>query len=816
MSNTDMMSPENDRYTPKLWRPLSLIVLLLALVVITISGCQQDADNDPTPGVAALPTSTSTPAGSPDQTADSSDEISFITIATDAPSRFKDFEDINAFGDVIGLDPDIMAYISGQTGVDYEFVVTSFDGLLNSVSNAEFDAAMSALIIPEQPDEGLVYSEPYLEIGQVMVVRANETVLLNHSEIEAGIPIGVHRFTSGEQIARGLIGLTEPDLQMYDSSAATVQALIDGQVEGIIIDNIDAEHFTSSYPQQLKITGGTGRDAWIAGKAYGIVVAEGNEPLLNLFNESISQARADGIIGQLIQTWLVSNEDVVAGESLVGTPVDELVIGVTGQMNNLDTAASPADFIGWEVKSNTMAGLLMIDEENNLVPILASSPPQISEDKLEYTFSLKPDLQFPNGNEFTAQDVKFSVERAAMLGNYLVNSYLKDENEDNFADVDAVQIIDPLTVKFILQEPASYFPSLLATPPYFVVDSVCYSTSQDPINNCGGLGKYSITEMEPGVQMRLEANPQWPGEAPKFGNIQLRFYEDPDGMRRSLENRAVDLAWIGLSQDDINDLSGQRGFIGWEGPSVFKSYLVFEQGTEPWDDARIRQAIALAVDREALAAEAFNGSRSPLFSPVPDGTPGHVPSEPDRDLAQAQVILTAAGYSADNKLVLELWYEDGGRYSDIEAEYAETLKAQLEETGLIQVDLSGAPYSVFRPQSASCNYPAYLLGWPSPGQPASHIDAMSWIEYFITNTDTVCSNYESEEMVELYEAALAESNVALRQEIYRQIQELWAQEYPTLDLTQESHTAISLPNVTGVVIDALGLLHFDQLEKSSG
>jgi peptide/nickel transport system substrate-binding protein len=794
----------------------SYLGLALVLLLITVTSCKEDEPDTSTPVIAALPTITATPIGLSDQTAESADDISFITIATDAPSRFQDFEDINPFGDVIGFDPEVMAYIAEKSGIDYEFVVTSFDGLLDSVSADEFDAAMSALIIPEQAELGLAYTEPYLEVGQVLVVRANETVLLNHKEIEPGIPIGVQRFNSGEQVARGIIGLTEPDLQLYDSSAAALQALIDGELEGVIIDNVDAEHFTTSYPQQLKIAGGIGRSAWITEKAYGIALADDNEPLMELLNGTIAEAHLDGTIDQLIENWLVSGETIMAGESLVGTPVDEIVIGVTGQLNDLDPAATPADFLGWEVKSNTMAGLLMIDEASNLVPVLASDLPQVSEDKLEYTLSLRPNLRFPDGNEFNAEDVKYSIERAAMLGNYLVNSYLKDENDDNFADNDAVQVIDPLTVKFILNEPASFFPSLLATPPYFVVDSDCYSSSQDPVIRCAGLGKYTVTEWEPGVQMRLESNSQWPGEAPNFSNIQVRFYEDPDRMQRSLENGAIDIAWTGLSRDDISDLNTRRGFVSWDSPPVFKSYLVFEQSTEPWDNARIRQAIAFAFDRETLAADVFKEARLPLYSPVPDGTPGHVAAVTGRDLAQSQTILTAAGYSPDNKLLIELWYEDGGRYSDIEAEYAEAIKAQLEETELVQVELSGAPYDVFRPQSATCNYPAYLLGWPSPGQPASFIDAMSWMEYFITGTDTVCSNYESQEMTALYEAAMEETDPGARQEIYRQMQELWAQEFPTIDLTQEPRVALSLPNVSGVVIDAMGLLHFDRLVKSGG
>ena len=119
------------------------------------------------------------------------------------------------------------------------------------------------------------------------------------------------------------------------------------------------------------------------------------------------------------------------------------------------------------------------------------------------------------------------------------------------------------------------------------------------------------------------------------------------------------------------------------------------------------------------------------------------------------------------------------------------LKPNWKESGLIEVTLQGAPWSTFRPASLSCEYPAYLLGWPSSGQPAAYLDAMSWMEYFITNTDSVCSNYESRAMTTLLEEALKEVDESRRLELYRQIQELWAEEYPTLDLTQESRFAVS-------------------------
>ncbi len=582
----------------------------------------------------------------------------------------------------------------------------------------------------------------------------------------------------------------------------------------MILDNDDAESFTGTYPQQLKIAGGSGKEAWITQKSYGIALQAHDEALLQLLNEAISEIQENGALERLANAWIVPNEAIDAGESLIGTPDDELVLGIVGQLDNLDPSARNLDLVNWEVASNTMSGLLMVNSENQLVPVLAEDFPIISEDKREYTFRLRPGLSFPDGSELTADDVRFSISRAAGLGNFQVNRYLKDDNEDNFADADAVQVIDPQTVKFVLKAPTAYFPSVVATPPFYIISQECYANNPDAVNACGGIGLYNVVDWEPGNQMRLVANPLWPGEAPKFANIQLRFYESSDQMRRSLENDAVDLAWTGLARGDLQQLASDSSFSYWEGPSTFKSYLVFEQRETPWSNARLREAIALAIDREALASGVFGDTRKPLYSPVPNDTPGHLATEPARDLTMARSILTASGYSPGSKLEMTIWFVNDGRYTDLEEQYAMVLKEQLEETDLIQVTLQGAPWEVFRPESLNCSYPAYLLGWPSITQPASYLDAMSWIEYFITNTDSVCSNFESQAMDDLYAEAMEENDESKRLELYGQIQELWAKEFPTLDLTQEPRKAISLTIVEGVTVDAMGLLHYEMLTKS--
>ncbi|MEW5988744.1 MAG: ABC transporter substrate-binding protein, partial [Chloroflexota bacterium] len=781
------------------------------------AGCQQQ----PTESGATPAAPTATPAATP--TAESRpfprrpEEIRFITVATDAPNR--PFEDINEFGEIVGFDADVMADLAAEVGFQYEFVVTGFEGILNTVVNREFDVVMAALLIPGQPEPGLVYTEPYLEVGQVLVVRANERTLNSYHDWRPGVIIGAQANSSGEVAAGQVAGVAENDLRVYESTPKALQALIDGEVQGVIIDSDDAGHFTSTYPQQLKVSGGSGREAWITYKAYGIAVHAENTVLLQVLNQAISQARADGTLDRLTHAWLISQERIAAGESLIGTPPNELVIGTTGQLNELEPAAEP-NATSWEVKINTMSGLLMLGADNDLVPTLAAALPTVSESKLEYTFNLRPGLAFPDGSELTAEDVKWSIGRSARLGSWLVNSYLKNSDDDGFADEDAVQVLDPLTIKIVLQEPVAHFPAIVATPPYFIINQACYDAGYDPTSTCGGLGPYNIVEWEPGVQIRLKANPQWPGDAPAFENVQLRFYDDPARMRRSLENSALDLAWTRLNLNDLLELRAAAGFRFWQGPAAFKSYLVFEQSQSPWNDRRVREAAAMAVDREALAQTVFNDTRLPLYSPLPDEVVGHAAVEPHRDLERARLLLNEAGYSNSRPLAITLWYLNDGRYTPLEEQYAQALKAQLEETGIFQVTLQGAAWEEFRPQSSTCNYPAFLLGWPPSGSPPRFAAAMDWLDYFVTDTGQVCSNYQSEAMTTLLQAAkeLDPLDTAAQIELYRQIQNLWAREFPTLDLTQAPQLAISLDNVRNVdvAIDTMGLLHYSLLSKGGG
>jgi peptide/nickel transport system substrate-binding protein len=790
-----------------------LLLLLALLATVIIVACREEGGQEST--AAPQPTTAATAIPDPTETAPA-ENSNFITIATDAP--FPPFTAFDDFGTVVGFDAELAENIMSRIGYDYEFVVTTFDGMLESVARGEFDMAIAALSRAE-PVPGITYSEPYLEVGQVLVVLANEREIVDYHEIPPGVPIGVLSDSlAAQRAATDIANIAESDLVYFDSVGQALQALIDGQVSGVIIDSDDAEHYTRTHYEQLKIVGGTGRDAWLAAESYVMAVSNERPELLEAVNEAIIQGKSDGTIERVTRNWLVSKETIDAGEPLLGTPDDIIVVGILGELEGLDPAAAPS-ITSWEVKYNTMSGLYMFNNAGELVPVLASGPPQVSPDRLEYTFTLRPGLTFPDGNPLTAEDVRWSISRSASLGNWHVNSFLKDSDEDFIADPDAVEVISPTEIKIVLQEPTSYFLNVLATPPYFVVSQNCYATDPEPTRNCNGIGAYEIIEWQPGESIQLQANPQWPGEdQPVSENIQLRFYQDAASLANAINLEAVDIAWGDIPDDQFGAFQATEGVRVWEGPPTFKSYIIFQQEDTPWSNPAVREAAALAVDREALAQGVFQGRRQPLYSPLPDSAEGQVNTEPTRDLDRARELLQLAGFNVENPLVIPLWYINDGRYTPLEEAYAQMLEQQLEETGVFQVELNGAGWNTYSTQMSECEYATFLLGWPPVGWPTRIPAPMGWLEYFVTETDTLCSNYESTAMNSLVDQLkrLDPADAAGKQALYQQIQELWAEEFPTLDLTQEGARLFARETVDSVQFDRMGLLRYGLLTKQAG
>jgi peptide/nickel transport system substrate-binding protein len=430
--------------------------------------------------------------------------------------------------------------------------------------------------------------------------------------------------------------------------------------------------------------------------------------------------------------------------------------------------------------------------------------PEVSEDGLEYTFKLVEGVSFPDGTPFNAEAVKWSIDRVMRLEgdpNWLVTSFVEE-----------VEVVDEYTVKFNLLSPVNYFPLLVATQPYSPISPNCYSEDEfDADSMCSGVGPYTITKWERDVEMVLEAYEGYPGPAPQMPKIIVKYYADATTMRLAAEGGEIDVATKTLNPTDYADLEAAGELQVIEGPGAQIRYICFNATTPPFDQKEIRQAIAAAVDREAITSTAFQGTHAPLYSMVPMGMWSHKDSFSERDLDMAKQLLQDAGYSEDNKLVMDLWWTPT-HYGPTEADVATVLKDNLEETDLIEVNLQNTEWATYKEYQNAGSMPVFLLGWyPDYLDP----DNYTWSFAHSSAADDLGIFYASDEMDALLEAGQTAPELRGddRLQIYEDIQDLWAVDVPTVPLTQGALLVVAQQGVEGIVLDPNMLFHYFLLSK---
>ena len=222
-----------------------------------------------------------------------------------------------------------------------------------------------------------------------------------------------------------------------------------------------------------------------------------------------------------------------------------IVYGTTEKISDMDTAKA-YDFHTWEIFYNVYQGLLRYPAgQTNIVPGLAESY-SISKDGKAYTFKLRKGLKFTDGTPFDAGVVKWSIDRVMELKGdpaWLVTDF-----------VDKVEVVDPLHVKFMLKNPVSYFPSLVASVPYYPLNPSIYPKDKlirDPSELKGGimigLGPYKVVSFKRDEEVVLEANPLFYGEKPKNKRVVIRYFADATTMRLALEKGEIDFAFKSLN-----------------------------------------------------------------------------------------------------------------------------------------------------------------------------------------------------------------------------------------------------------------------------
>ncbi|MCK4542479.1 MAG: hypothetical protein KAU17_09610 [Spirochaetales bacterium] len=503
----------------------------------------------------------------------------------------------------------------------------------------------------------------------------------------------------------------------------------------------------------------------------------------------------------------------LAAFSFAGGQVDEpttLVYGTTEKVTDMDTAHA-YDFHTWEIFQNIYQGLLAYTPgTTELVPGLAESYTANAAGD-EYVFKLREGLTFTDGTPFNAEAVKWSIDRVIALEgdpSWLVTDFVK-----------AVEVVDEYRVKFILPDSIAYFPSLVATVPYFPLNPNVYPEDRivrEPSELVGGelvgLGPYKVLSFKRDEEVVLEVNPDYYGPAPKVERIIIRYFADATTMRLAIEAGEIDLAYKTLNPSDIKDLSTKSDIITNQLQGPYIRYICYETSESVFADKRVRQAISALVNRQDFIDKVYLGQNSPLYSMVPMGMIYHTDDFKealgDGNIALAESLLIEAGYSADNPFIFELWYTPS-HYGDTEVHLAEVLKDQFEKSDMVKVEIKSAEWAAYKDKWKGKEMPMYLLGWYP-----DYIDPDNYTAAFAGTSGSkgMGINFSDPEWDALFNEEQTNADPAVRQAVFETLQQKWTVDVPTTPLFQGNLYVFTSSNVSGVKIGPTLIFNYNQLE----
>jgi peptide/nickel transport system substrate-binding protein len=488
-----------------------------------------------------------------------------------------------------------------------------------------------------------------------------------------------------------------------------------------------------------------------------------------------------------------------------------IIIGVTDTISSLDPADAYATH-DWELIRNTGRTLLRWNPgTSELVPDLATAMPTISADGLTYTVTLQSGVKFGDGTELTASMFASQLNRLLTIGPSCPND-VADALAIPY--VESITAPDDSTLVFKLKSAIAYFPQLLATAPYTPSLPSTFPLTECvlvPATPIYGVGPWFISQYTQNEQLVLEPNPYYNGDlVPQVDQIIIRYFSDPQTLALAVQNGEVDIAWRFLGPQLIAQLQGTADLtVGTVNGGAIR-YLIINHTMAPMDDPNVVKAFASVIDRNAIADTVYSGTVSPLYSQNPPGFLGAneafdtMYGSPNLDAAKA--FLAASGYNETNKCVLDLWYPPE-HYGAETSAWMELIKQQLEATNVFSVTLHAQEWSTYvSALTGGDSYQVGVLGWffdyPDP---SNYLDPFVYNGGMGTNVSLAAEgstlgnpiNEKSQQLVDLLAQADVETDLAAREQLYVQAQEVYADLVVTIPLFFQAEHITYRSNIQG-------------------
>ncbi|MBT8456578.1 MAG: ABC transporter substrate-binding protein [Rhodobacteraceae bacterium] len=453
----------------------------------------------------------------------------------------------------------------------------------------------------------------------------------------------------------------------------------------------------------------------------------------------------------------------------------DITIGMQLEPPNLDPTGGAAAAIDEVVYANVFEGLTRYQADGSIAPALAASW-EISDDGLTYTFTLQEGVMFHDGTAMTAEDVKFSLDRARAEDSTNAQKAL-------FAGIADVEAVDDTTVRITLSSPNGGFLTNLAWGDAVIVapESV-ENAATAPV----GTGPFKFSRWVQGDRIELEANPDYWGEKPALTAATFKFISDPTAAFAAMMAGDIDAFPNFPAPETLIQFEADPRFKLQVGSTEGETILSTNNKSEVLSDVRVRKALAHAINRQEIIDGAMFGYGTPIGTHFAPHHPDYVDltgqSAYDPDLARS--LLAEAGHADGLTLTLKLppptYARRGG----------EIIAAQLREVG-IETEISNLEWAqwleqVFRGK----DYDLTIVSHTEP----MDINIYARPEYYF--------QYDNPDFQELMAELDIATDPAERSSLMQDAQRMIADDYVNGYLFQLARTGVADARIEGLWLNA--------------
>lgn len=453
-------------------------------------------------------------------------------------------------------------------------------------------------------------------------------------------------------------------------------------------------------------------------------------------------------------------------------------------------------------------GLTWLDEESTRPVPGAAETWESSADGLTWTFHLRAGLQWSNGEPLVAEDFVQSWRRALNPTVAAENAWylfaLKNAEAYNGGKLKDAMLIgaaapDPRTLVLTLERPTPYLPALVSLPAWFPLNPRVLarhgglekrSTAWTRPGQLVGNGAFMLKEWTPNARIVAERNPRyWDAARTRLQQIVFFPIENPaveeNNFRAGQLHATFTLPVAKIAAWRAQDAARLR-----VDPSLQINYLRFNVTKPPFQDARVRRAFSLAVDRDTLARTVLQGSRTPAPSMTPPGTGGYTArAKVGTDYAEARQLLAAAGYPGGRGFpAVELQTLN----NEIQPRLAEALQAAWQRELGLRVTIAPTEQKIWIQNQQTLNYTLTTSAWTG-----DFPDPVTFLGLFTGDSSYNWTGWKHP----AYDKLLADAAVALdparRAEIFQEAEALLLQEAPVAPIHYGAQTYLLDPAVKG-------------------